>query len=110
VPESRHEEVHAELENFVNSITTLFDRAAEGHEIRDIQPRLAAFLFFHTLIGYVINSVRDPHLTRPSDPEAAAKLVASVVLHGIAAPSATAGLTDEARYHEPATAAGGNGD
>ncbi|MGA7671747.1 MAG: TetR/AcrR family transcriptional regulator [Nitrolancea sp.] len=110
VPESRHEEVHAELENFVTSITTLFNRAADRHEIRDIQPRMAAFLFFHTLVGYLINSVRDPQITPASDPEAAAKLVASVVLHGIAAPGSKGGLTEAARYHEPAAASGGDTD
>ncbi len=110
VPESRHEEVHAELENFVNSITTLFDRAAERHEIRDIQPRMAAFLFFHTLVGYLINSIRDPQLTAPSDPESAARLVASVVLHGIAAPESHPSVTDDVRYHEPAAATGGDTD
>ncbi len=110
VPESRHEEVHAELENFVNSITTLFDRAAERHEIRDIQPRMAAFLFFHTLVGYLINSIRDPQLTPPSDPESAAKLVASVVLHGIAAPQTRPAVAEDVRYHEPAAATGGDSD
>ncbi len=110
VPESRHEEVHAELENFVNSIATLFNRAAERNEIRDIQPRMAAFLFFHTLVGYLINSVRDPQITPPSDPESAARLVASVVLHGIAAPQSRQTIAGDARYHEPVAATGGDTD
>lgn len=98
VPESRHAEVHEELDRFVSSLTGLFERAAERGELCDIPPRMAAFLFFHTLVGFVINSVRDPQLTPPSDPAAAARLITSVVLHGIAAPeqpnTMTSGLQD----------------
>ncbi len=86
VPESRHADVHRELDLFVNALTSLFERAAQRGEIRDISPRLAAFVFFHTLVGLVINSVRDPLLTPPTDARAAAHLVASIVLHGIAMP------------------------
>ncbi len=84
VPENRHADVHRELDLFVNSLTGMFERAAQRGEIRNISPRLAAFVFFHTLVGLVINSVRDPLLAPPADPRAAAHLVASIVLHGIA--------------------------
>lgn len=88
VPESRHADVHAELDNFVNALTGLFEAAAARGEIRDIPPRLAAFLFFHTLVGFIVNSIRDPLVAVPPDAENAAALVASIVLHGIAAPNA----------------------
>jgi AcrR family transcriptional regulator len=107
VPESRHEDVHRELDSFVNVLTGLFERAADRGEIRAIAPRLAAYLFFHTLIGFVINSVRDPQLNPPSDPKVAARLVSSIVLHGIVAQPEHS--SNGARTHE-AAATGGDAD
>lgn len=104
VPENRHADVHQELERFVNVLTELFENAAARHEIRDISPRLAAFVFFHTLVGFVIQSVRDPLVTPPPDPETAPQLVASIVLHGIAAPDRANGSARGVMEQEPAAA------
>jgi AcrR family transcriptional regulator len=110
VPESRHADVHAELDRFVNALTGLFERAASRGEIRDIPPRLAAFLFFHTLVGFVINSVIDPRLTPPSDPTAAARLISSIVLHGIAGGAQPRRAVNGVLQSEPAAAVGGETD
>lgn len=84
VPESRHTEVHQELDAFVGTLAGLFEQAAAHGEIRDISPRLGAFLFFHTLVAAVMPSLSDSLVQIPSDPAAAARLITSIVLHGIA--------------------------
>lgn len=109
VPESRHADVHRELDNFVNVLTGLFEDAAARGEIRDIPPRLAAFLFFNTLVGFVINSVREPMLAPPHDPETAAALVTSIVLYGVARRDFTNCVTNVVVQPEMTIATGGDG-
>jgi len=86
VPESRHDEVHQELENFVRVFTELFERATAAGEIANIPPRIASSVFFHTLLGLVHQSFEPTPATPPLDPDYAARLATSIVLHGIVAP------------------------
>jgi AcrR family transcriptional regulator len=85
VPESRHDDVHRELETFITIFNRLFERAARKGEIGDIPPRLAASIFFHTLLGVIHQSFDPEATTEPLDPDYAAHLVTSVFLHGITA-------------------------
>ncbi len=110
VPESRHQDVHEELDRFVVTLTALFERAAARGEMRNVAPRMAAYLFFHTLIGFVINSVRDPLLSMPADPDEAARMVCSIVLHGIATPAPASPVTPGVVAQETAVASGGDND
>ncbi len=105
VPENRHADVHEELDHFVSVLAGLFEDAAGRGEIREISPRMAAFLFFHTLVGFIVNSPRDP-LLMPPDREAAAALVSSIVLHGIAAPDPSTNAGNGVSHHETAAAGG----
>jgi hypothetical protein len=85
VPESRHDDVHRELETFITIFNRLFERAAKDGQIGNIPPRLAASIFFHTLLG-VIHHPFDPDAAlAPRDPDYAASIVTSVFLHGITA-------------------------
>ncbi|HVX30177.1 MAG TPA: TetR/AcrR family transcriptional regulator [Nitrolancea sp.] len=83
VPESRHDDVHRELETFITIFNRLFERAAKNGEIGDIPPRLAASIFFHTLLGVVHQSFDPDATTEPLDPDYAASIVTTVFLHGI---------------------------
>ena len=83
VPESRHDDVHRELEGFIQVFNELFERAAKAGEIGNIPPRIAASIFFHTLLGLIHQSFDPATATLPLDPDYAARLVTSVVLHGI---------------------------
>jgi len=85
VPESRHDDVHRELETFITIFNRLFERAAKDGEIGDIPPRLAASIFFHTLLGVIHQSFDPEASTEPLDPDYAASIVTSVFLHGITA-------------------------
>ncbi|HEX3723910.1 MAG TPA: TetR/AcrR family transcriptional regulator [Nitrolancea sp.] len=85
VPEVRHDDIHRELEGFIQVFNNLFERAARAGEIGNIPPRIAASIFFHTLLGLIHQSF-DPANNIPLDPDYAARLVTSVVLHGIVAP------------------------
>ena len=85
VPESRHDDVHRELEMFITIFNRLFERAAKNGEIGNIPPRLAASIFFHTLLGVIHQSFDPDTVTEPLDPDYAASIVTSVFLHGITA-------------------------
>lgn len=85
VPESRHDEVHQELEKFIQIFNRLFERAAKDGQIANIPPRLAASIFFHTLIGVIHHSFDPNAVLAPLDPDYAASVVTSVFLHGITA-------------------------
>lgn len=85
VPESRHDDVHCELENFITIFNRLFERAAKAGEIGNIPPRLAASIFFHTLLGVIHQSFDPDAATEALDPDYAASIVTSVFLHGITA-------------------------
>jgi AcrR family transcriptional regulator len=101
VPESRHNDVHQELERFVMAFTNLFKRAAAAGEIADIPPRLAASVFFHTLIGCVHQSFDPAPVAPPLDPDYAARLVTSIVLHGIVVPIPATDDLNGLANHEP---------
>jgi AcrR family transcriptional regulator len=83
VPESRHDDVHRELEMFITIFNRLFERAAKNGEIGNIPPRLAASIFFHTLLGVIHQSFDPDAVTEPLDPDYAASIVTSVFLRGI---------------------------
>jgi AcrR family transcriptional regulator len=85
VPESRHDDVHRELEKFITIFNRLFERAAKDGQIANIPPRLAASIFFHTLIGVIHHSFDPEAAVAPLDPDYAASVVTSVFLHGITA-------------------------
>lgn len=85
VPEARHDDVHCELENFITIFNRLFERAAKNGEIGNIPPRLAASIFFHTLLGVIHQSFDPDTATEPLDPDYAACIVTSVFLRGITA-------------------------
>jgi AcrR family transcriptional regulator len=85
VPESRHDDVHRELETFITIFNRLFERAAKDGQIGNIPPRLAASIFFHTLLGVIHQSFDHDAALEPLDPDYAASIVTSVFLHGITA-------------------------
>jgi AcrR family transcriptional regulator len=85
VPESHHDDVHRELETFITIFNRLFERAAKDGQIGNIPPRLAASIFFHTLLGVIHQSFDPDAALEPLDPDYAASIVTSVFLHGITA-------------------------
>jgi AcrR family transcriptional regulator len=84
VPETRHEEVHAKLQQMIDANAALFQRAIDRGEIIPIDPRLAALFFFHMGAAWTFHGMEDPSIL-PPDPASGAKTLVDVFLHGLAA-------------------------
>ena len=84
VPETRHEEVHAKLQQMIDANAALFQRAIDRSEIMPIDPRLAALFFFHMGAAWTFHGMEDPSIL-PPDPASGAKTLVDVFLHGLAA-------------------------
>ena len=89
VPEERHGDVHCELERLAATLQDVFERARAAGETRDVDPRVTALLFFHMVASWAFHALEDPTI-RPPSPEAAARTVTDLLLHGIATPAAPA--------------------
>lgn len=86
VPESRHEEIHAELQRLVKLFYSVFEEAAERGEIAGLDPRIAAAGFFQTLIAWSMNFYDDVDFTN-FEPRKLAKMAVNTILYGIASPA-----------------------
>ena len=53
IPESRHAEMHAALEEVLALYRSVFEDAAAAGELADIDPALAASSFFHIMISWM---------------------------------------------------------
>jgi TetR/AcrR family transcriptional repressor of mexJK operon len=84
VPESRHEEIHAKLQQMIDANAALFQRAIDRGEIMPIDPRVAALFFFHMGAAWTFHGMEDPSIL-PPDPASGAKTLVDVFLHGLAA-------------------------
>lgn len=82
VPEPEHEEVHAELLKLANVFEQAFKRAAADGAKLEMEPKIAAVLFFHMVLALSEHGYVDPMLNLP-EPRAAAKLVTKALLDGI---------------------------
>lgn len=84
VPETRHEEVHAKLQQMIDANAALFQRAIDRGEIMPIDPRLAAVFFFHMGAAWTFHGMEDSTIL-PPDAASGAKILVDVFLHGLAA-------------------------
>jgi AcrR family transcriptional regulator len=81
VPESEHEEVHAELFRLAGLYERIFDRLTdEGHAIT-IPARYAGMFFFQMQVAWLFYAKGDR--AEEIDPDEAARMVASTLLDGI---------------------------
>lgn len=85
VPDSDHEEVHKRLREMERFFADVFAQAIATGEIQDVDPDVAATMYFHMMMALA----KDPHhyrTTAPPPPEEAARLVARVMLYGLSEP------------------------
>ena len=82
------------LEGFISTIAGAFERAAAAGDIRPIDPKIAAAIFFDIVSGWVYRAFVDP-TAAPTDPATAVQTMTDVLLFGIASPSF-------AQHHRPA--------
>src|SRR5690606_40529300 len=85
IPESRHQQIHEQLDGLMDRFVGLFRKAAAAGEMVAIDPQVVAILFFHMVMGWSTQAMDDP-ATEPPDPRFAAKTCAQVLLHGVASP------------------------
>ena len=84
VPESYHEEFHAELIALQEIYARVFRRAAARGELRDVSPEIAAVLFSHMIMAWYVHAAMEPAMSA-LDADAAARVMADIALHGVAA-------------------------
>jgi AcrR family transcriptional regulator len=86
VPVNQQLAFEAQLSSFIATIAGTFERAATAGQIRPIDPRIAAAVFFDIVSGWVYRAYADPE-SAPADPDAAVALMTDILLFGIATPS-----------------------
>lgn len=84
VPAPEQYQFEQRFEQFVNTITGAFEQAAARGQLRDIDPKTAASIFFDIVCGWVYRAYLDPTLA--ADPEQAIQTITDVLLFGIASP------------------------
>jgi AcrR family transcriptional regulator len=85
VPGSEHGQFEQRLGLFIETIAGAFEGAARRGQIRDIDPRIAAAVFFDIVSGWVYRAYLDPSAA-PVDPDAAVETIIDLLLFGIATP------------------------
>jgi AcrR family transcriptional regulator len=86
VPVDQQLQFESQLSSFIATIAGTFERAAAAGQIRLIDPRIAAAVFFDIVSGWVYRAFADPEST-PSDPDAAVAMMTDILLFGIATPA-----------------------
>jgi AcrR family transcriptional regulator len=86
VPVNQQLEFEAQLSSFISTIAGTFERAAAAGQIRPIDPRIAAAIFFDIVSGWVYREHADPD-SAPTDPDAAVAIMTDTLLFGIATPA-----------------------
>lgn len=94
VPSSEHGPLEERLGQFIDTIGGAFERAAARGQIRGIDPKVAAGVFFDMVSGWVYRAYLDP-TAAPVDPDQAIQTITDLLLFGIASP-------EFARSHCPA--------
>lgn len=86
VPESRHEEMHAELGRLFSVYQTVFTEAHTAGELTNIEPSLAASCFFQIVISLAWDWMDIGGPVKP-EPEELADLAVRIMLFGVAGPA-----------------------
>lgn len=86
IPESRHDEMHAELENLFGVYDGLFAEAHAHGEITGIEPSLAAACYFQIVLSMTWDWMDKLGTPKP-EPERLADLAMQIMLFGVASPA-----------------------
>ncbi len=88
VPVQEHLHFEQRFEQFVDTISRAFVQAAADGQLREVDPKTAAAIFFDIVCGWVYRAYLDPALAA-ADPELAIQTITNVLLFGIASPKWT---------------------
>lgn len=86
IPESRHDEMHAELRTLFAIYDALFTEAHALGEITGIEPSLAASCYFQIVLSMTWDWL-DTIGARKPEPERLAELAMQIMLFGVAGPA-----------------------